>query len=877
MKNNNTHVPPPLAKLLLKRMTIYNERHSIVDDFNDTFQEIYNADGISKAKYWYWINVLKSFPEYFRLLAFWRTIMFTNYLKIAFRNITKHRLFSTINIVGLAIGMAVCMIILLWVQRETSFDHFHKNANRIYRIERELFRDNFHSRWPITSGAYKQSLEDDYPEIEHAVRFWRREFSIKDRNNVVHRQTMFAVDNSIFDIFDFRLERGDPNTALAEPRTVVLTRENAFRYFGAQDAMGQSLSFEWNNELVDFEVTGILENVPGNSHIQFDMLLSISSYPDDRFGDWRSNYLYTYVLAKENTSKGELEEKLRGFVSQRLEPFYGDLLGQGLGIHKVLKMQLFPLTDIHLHPSVNWEMEAGGNIASIYIFSSVAVFILLIACINFMNLSTALASKRAKEVGLRKTVGASQIQLKAQFIQESLLLALLSSALALIFMAIFIPIFNNMFNENLVMNMLLQIPNVLFFIGITFAVGLLAGLYPASYLTKFEPVSVLKGAYHAGRGKTAFRRSMVVLQFAVSITLLIGMFIVYNQMEYIQTKSLGFDKTNLVILPVRSRQAAQNYETFRNELMISSKIVSVGASSNVPTDEALSNTSFSNRHNSDDSINLIYMTTDYHFVNTYRLEVLEGRAFSREFETDTTGTIILNEAAAQRIGWAPKDAIGEVLLIGNSNRATKVVGVVKNFNYKSLRREIEPLALLLYPTYVRAISVRIRPGHIGESLKFIQKKWSATFPGERFEYSFLDNRINMLYENETKMKNIFIMFSSFSIFVACLGLFGLAAFTASERTKEIGIRKVLGASTSNVLYLMSKELLTSIIFANLVAWPLAWFTMDKWMQNFAYKTSIEWHTFFIAGGLALLIGMFTLSFQSIKAAYANPVDALKYE
>jgi putative ABC transport system permease protein len=878
MSDKKRYKSPELARKFLSLMSVYHKKHSIIEDFEETFAEIQKSEGSFNAKRWYWSNTLKSISGYLKLTVSWRFTMFMNHLKVAYRNFIRHKLYSFINVFGLAVGLSICMIISLWVLRELSYDRFHENADRIYRIERELLRDNLYSRWPIVGGAYKQALVDDYPEVVNATRFWRREFAIKDRKNYIHRQELFAVDNSIFEIFDFRLKEGDEQNALTNPRTVVLTRKNAFKYFGSEDAVGKFLTFEWEGEQVDFKVTGILEEVPENSHVHFDMLISIASYSAEEFADWRSNYLYTYVLVSEDTSKSELEEKLKTFVTQRLEPHYGDLLilNKDMGIHDVLKMHLFPINDIHLHPSINWEVEAGGSISAVYIFSSIAVLILIIACLNFVNLSTARANKRAKEVSLRKTVGAAKSQLKVQFIRESVLLAFVALCLAFIMSSLFIQAFNGIFTENLSLSKLLQPKNLVILVGATFFVGVLAGLYPAFYLTRFEPVEVLKGGPHSRSGKSVFRRNMVIVQFSISIVLIVGMFTVFKQMRYIQTRSLGYDKENVAILPVRSRQVAQNYESFRNELKNNSQILSVSASSEVPADTHYSNTNY-RRPDSDEPILLYQFFSDYDYIETYRMEVIAGRAFSREFSTDTEGTLMLNESAALRFGWTPEEAVGKKLHQGDPNNAVQVVGVVRNFNFKSLRREVEPIALILYPDYIRKISVRIMPGDIERMLTFIQEKWESTFSGEEFEFSFLDNRINQLYASEKKMQNIFVIFSFLSILVACLGLLGLVSFTAELKTKEIGIRKVLGASTGNVILLMSKEFIKWIVLANIVAWPLAWFLMNKWLQNFAYRANLGLFIFLLAGFVTMLIAIFTFTFQTVKMACANPVNSLRYE
>ncbi len=859
-------------------MSAYHEKHSIFEDFEETFSEIQRSEGSLSARRWYWSSTLKSIVGYLKLIVSWRFTMLKNHLKIVYRNFVRYKLFSFINIFGLAIGLSICMIISLWVLRELSYDRFHEKANRIYRIERELFRDNLYQRWPIVGGSYKQALIDDFPEIENATRFWKREFAIKDHKNNIHRQETYAVDNSIFEIFDFSLEEGDEQTALADPKTVVLTRENAWRYFGTGDAVGKSLTFEWEGKQVDLEVTGILEDVPENSHIHFDMLVSIASYSEEEFSDWRSNYLYTYVLVSANTSKPDLEEKLKTFVNQRLEPHYGDLLmlNKDMSIHEVLKLYLFPIVDIHLYPSVNWEVEAGGSISSVYIFSSIAILILIIACLNFVNLSTSRANKRAKEVSLRKTVGADKSQLRGQFIQESVLIAFVSLGFAFVLSSLFIEAYNGIFAENLSLSVLTQPKNLLFLFGATFCVGVLAGLYPAFYLTRFEPAEVIKGSLRAGGRKSAFRRNMVVVQFSISIFLIIGLFTVFKQMKYIQTRSLGFDKENVVILPVRSQQIAQNYSSFRNELKNNSQIVSVSASSEVPADSHYSNSHY-RRLDSEEPVLLYLFFSDYDYVETYRMEILAGRAFSRDFSTDTVGTLILNESAAQRFGWTPEEAVGKKLKGPYSEEPAQVVGVVKNFNYNSLRREVEPLTILLDPEYIRAISVRIMPGNLERTLSFIQEKWQNSFPGEQFEFGFLDYRINQLYTSEKKMQKIFVIFSALSILVACLGLMGLVSFTSEVRTKEIGIRKVLGASTGSVIVLLSKEFVKWVLIANIVVWPLAWFMMNKWLQNFAYRANIGWIVFILAGLVTMFVATLTFIFQTVKAACADPVDSLRYE
>jgi putative ABC transport system permease protein len=805
--------------------------------------------------------------------------MLKNYFKIALRNMFRNKLYSLINLAGLAIGLAACLMIWLWVQDEMSYDRFHTNADRIYRVERKIdFRD-IHTQTPSTSGPYGPALVNDYPEIANYVRLDRNELSIKDHRNLFHKQQIVVADNSIFEIFDFHLESGDPKTALTQPKSMVLTRENALKYLGTADAIGKSLTVDWRGIMADFQVTGILEEVPPNSHVQFDVLASISSYPPEELSFWHNNFLYTYVLLREGTSPEEAEKKFSGFLTKYMGADITKILGPEMDINDVFQLKLYPLLDIHLYPAGESEIEPQGSISSVYVFSAIALLILIIACINFMNLSTARANKRAREVGIRKTVGAHRRQLRGQFLGESVLLAFMALILAVLLIRLFIPLFNSISGKFLSMGMLFQVSNWIILIGIALAAGLLAGMYPAFYLTRFDPAKVLKGGAQSGTGKSILRRSMAVIQFVISITLIIGTLIIFKQMDYIQKKSLGFDKENVVILSAESKTIRQNIEAFRNTLTQDARVKSVAVSSNVPGSAHFSDTTYK-RPDTDDIFPLIFITTDYEFVDTYGFEVTHGRSFSREFSTDIDGAIMLNEAAAREIGYMPEEAVGKKLLrfrnLSEFEELT-IVGVVRDFHFKSLHKIIDPILLSLDPQSFNTISVRVMPGDIRGTIGFIQQKWGEIFPGEQFEYSFLNSRINLLYKSESRMRSIFLIFSVLSIFVACLGLFGLAAFTAEERTKEIGVRKVLGASTANILLLLSKEFSKWVLFANLIAWPVAYYIMHRWMQNFAYQTSIGLGPFFLSALLALSIALFTVSYQSLRAALADPVDCLRYE
>jgi len=805
--------------------------------------------------------------------------MVRNYIKIAFRNCKKHKLFTFINVFGLAIGIATCMMINFWVQRELSYDRFNKNADRIFRIERRITFEGRDEIWPITSGAYGPALLNDYPEIESFVRFWRREMSIKDKDNIYHRQQLIMSDNSIFDIFDYELEEGDPNSALTNPKTLVLTRKTAQKYLGDKNVIGKSLTFIFNGEQVDFQITGILKEVPRNSHIQFDMLISTSSEPGESFSRWYGNFLYTYILLNDGSAKNSLEYKLDAFLNKYVGPAYEEYYGPEVtNISDVIKLKLNPVTSIHLDPRVEWEIEPQGKMSSVYIFSSIAFLILFIACMNFMNLSTARANKRAKEVGLRKAIGAHQSQLRIQFIEESTLLAITALLIAFLILAFIIPLFNSIFDEALSLNMILQSKNLLVLLGVILVTGILSGLYPAFYLSRFDPAKVLKGGMQSGTAKSSFRKYMTIIQFIISITLIFGTLTILKQMNFIQTISLGFDKENIVVIPVRNNKVSQGFEAFRTELTRSSKIKLISGSNNVPGDPRYGDHLFI-RNETSENFGFIYMSAGFNFIDTYNMNIIAGRNFSRDFGTDTVGTIILNEAAVKKMGLTPEEAVGKELYSTAFKTNGKIVGVVKNFNFKSLRREIEPIVIILFPNNnnVANISVRILPEDVQETIGFIKQKWLELFPGEQFEFNFLDSHLDRLYKNEMKMQNLFIVSSFLSILVACLGLFGLATYTVGERTKEIGVRKVFGASSISVVMLLSKDFTKWVIISYIATLPLGWYLMNRWLQNFAYKIDIEWYVFLFSGLIAFVIALSTICFQTVKSAKTNPVDSLKYE
>ncbi len=807
--------------------------------------------------------------------------MFRNYFKVALRNLLRYKFFSLINIIGLAIGMAASILIALWVLDELSYDKYNKKADRIYRVERDIFYNNERFLVPVTSAIYGTTIKSDLPEFEDMVRLFPNEFSIEDNRGVDHRERVFFTDASIFSVFTFQFLRGDPGKSLEEPFTVVLTSKGAEKYFGNEDPINKHLLIEWGNEKKSYLVTGIIENVPDNSHFHFDVLVSfntLETYMPDNLKTWLNNYLYTYVLLKDGIEKEQAEAKLQILVEQYILPAYIQFF-QDDDPEASMELYLLPIKDIHLTDRM-WSIESGGSKTSVYIFSIVAVLILLIACFNFMNLSTALAGRRSLEVGVRKTMGANKKQLVFQFLTESFVLAVISFVLALLIIEIILPYYNTFANKSLTLLTLGKSENLLILLIIIIGTGILAGLYPAFYLSSFKPIAVLKGKMNGKTSNFNFRQILVVLQFGISISLIIGTLTAYLQMNYFQNKSLGFEKENMLIIPVESNYVRNHYQVFRDELLQQPIIEKVASSEKIPTSSNYSDTGFETELLQDETFLSKFYSIDYDYFKTYGIDIIAGRNFSKEYPNDTLGRWILNEAAIKKIGIKdPEKAIRATFTHYGNELETKgeIIGVVKDYHYQGLDKKIEPMSHFLSPKRIRFISVKYAEGKEKEILELVEKKWEKLFPGVQFSSIFLTERYNNLYQNEQKMKQTLIGFTILAIFVACLGLFGLAAFIAQQKTKEIGIRKVHGASTNSIIQMLNKVFIKWVLIANIIAWPVAYYFLDEWLAGFYYRISLSVWVFVISGLIGLLIAIMTVSYQAYKAARTNPVNALKYE
>lgn len=804
--------------------------------------------------------------------------MFKNYFKTAWRNIRKNKLFSAINILGLSIGIATCFVIMLYVQDELSYDRFNSNADNIARIAFNANMGGGKIFETSVMAPVAQTMKNDFAEVQDATRlapFGTPKIMVK---NKLFKDDQFAlVDPNFFNIFTLPLIKGDAKTALLQPNTVILSETTAKKYFGNDDAIGKTIVYINNNNQL-FKVTGVMKDVPANSHFHFDMFGSMVGYDQAKSDSWMFGSFFTYLLLKPKTDYAKMEARFPGMVKKYMGPQVQQDMGITLSQFETkgnsLGFILQPLTSIHLHSSSVSDLEPPGNATYVYMFAGIALFMLIVACINFINLSTASASKRAKEVGVRKVAGSNRFQLIRQFLSESMMIAMIALIIAFVLVKLILPAFNNLSGKQLTFD----IKPIIAFFALGILVGVIAGIYPAFYLSSFKPIAVLKGKLAASKRSFGLRSSLVVFQFFISVGLIIGTIVVYQQMKYIQNTNLGYDKTQLITIP-NSWALGKNEQVYKQELMKDPRIVNATASWYKPAGPTNNNNALAYPQGNDNLvITSIEYKVDENYVPTMGMQMLTGRNFSKAFTTDSLG-IILNETAAKALGFGIMNAVGKTVVRENSDRGTNVsfhvIGVVKNFNFKSLHEAISPLMMVLNPE--GGLIFKMKTADATGLLASMKTKWDAYNTGETFTYSFMDDLYNKTYSAEQKTGTILNIFSVLTIFVACLGLFGLATYTSEQRSKEIGIRKVLGASVTQVTQMLSKEFLKLVFIASLIAFPAAWWAMNKWLQSFAYRINISWWVFVVAGFTAVLIALITVSFQAIKAAIANPVKSLKNE
>lgn len=813
--------------------------------------------------------------------------MFLNYFKVALRNLFKQKAFSFINIIGLAIGIACCILIMIYVVDEISYDNFHENSEDIVRVGlRARLGDNDFAG-AVTPYVMSQTFPEEFSEVLYATTFRSWGFPVlRHGEHVYSEERFYSTDSNFFNVFTVEFLEGNPENALTEPNSVVITERMRQKYFGDEKpVLGKTLN---SDNRRDYKITGVVKEFPHNSHFHFDFLGSIYSYQNPSM--WLNNSYYTYMKLAPGTNKEAFAAKINEiiipkYIGPELQQFIGasleDLKKAGSHFNYVLQ----PITDIHLYSDLEWELEPGGNADYVYIFGIVAVAILLIACINFMNLSTAKSAGRAKEVGIRKTLGSNFGQLLRQFLTESVIMSFFAMLIAVGIVHLMLPLFNQFTGKEFSINYLAQpwiIPGLIL---VALIVGLMAGSYPAFFLSSFRPIAVLSGKIKSGSKGSWLRSALVVLQFSVSIILIIGTVIIYSQLDYLQSKNLGFDKEQLVIVHKTDDLGYDGIQKFKTRLEENPNIITASNSQSLPGLNFSSN-AWQNPEKPDETGQLLLwmMATDDKFDDALKFEMKEGRYFDNMRATDTTA-VVINERAAKVLGFEESPLGKQIVQVGGGPQGQgqryEIVGVMKDFHFESLHTEIRPMALINYAAghnwFGRYVSVRVTPNNISATIGYIEEQWMELAGKQAFEYTFFDDDFAKIYENEQRTSTLFSSFSVLAIFIACLGLFGLAAYTAEQRTKEIGIRKTLGASVGSIIILLSKEFTKWIIISNLIAWPLAYYVMRNWLDGFYYRTDINYLVFLAAGVIALLIALVTVSSQAVKAALTNPVDSLKYE
>lgn len=854
MKEENLHIRVPKIPLwILQHISETDRNYPASGDLEEIYFDMRKHNGRFYSFFWLWQQVLRSTPVFLYQSFIWSFIMLRNYLKIGARNIRRHKGFSFINISGLTIGIACCIFILLWVQNELSYNKFHQNADQIFRINKKYKIGNEISYNPATPYPLALATKTKFAEILDATKYYRTSALIKYKDKIFNERRVCVTDSSFFKLFTFQFLKGDQKTALSNPNSMVLTQNIANKYFGDSDPMGKIITLDNQKE---FMVSGVIQNIPDNSDLQFDIFIPVFGMNnEDSVDDWGSHWLRTFVFLQKDTDIKNLENKLSALIQEQLP-------------EEKISLILQPLTNLHLYTIEG--KQAGMKY--VYFFSMIAVFILTIACINFINLSTVRLEKRAKEVGLRKVVGADRSQLVKQFFGESILFTLIALIIAIFLIELLLPFFNHVTGKTLDI-LYLNSSFLLGFILIAIFTGLISGSYPALYLSSFQPVNVLKGAIGQKSKNKFFTKSLVIIQFSLSILLLISTGIIYKQLKFMQNKDLGFNKENILYMNSNS-DIRKNYEVFKNELLQNQKFINLTRTSELPTEiwSIMRGIVWEGKETPDGAA-FGFAAIDYDFFKTMNIKIVQGRGFSKEFPADTSN-YIFNEKAIEVMGI--KNPIGKRFSPDENNSGT-IIGVVKNFHCLPLTYEIEPMMIQLLPSWGRHILIKIQSDNFQETIKYAENIWNKVAPNYPFEYHFLDEQFEKIYGDELRAGEIFKYFVIIAIFISCLGLLGLASFTAEKRTKEIGVRKVLGASTSRIFSMLSVDFFKWVLIANVIAWPIAWFAMNTWLQNFTYRIPLSLWIFCLSGVVALTIALLTVSYQCIKSASANPIDSLRYE
>ena len=852
---NKRNKPPRIGRWILTYLLNHRHPQTVLADYEEMFHDVASEKSVIRAILWYWFQIVIIMPSLLKNSIFWSMTMLKNYLKIALRNIRKHKGYSFINIAGLALGLCSVIYILLHVQFEISFDRYHEKAGRIYRVMKSGLGSSEMS--PTMPAPLAPAMEEEFPEVEHAARFSFKDGIHISTNDKNFFETGFVyTDPETFEIFSFELLKGEPRTALNNPFSVILSESMAMKYFGDEDPMGKTLTYRGTH---DFKITGVLKDLPENSTFNINFIAPfltlerMSKLYD--LSNWGALSYHIYVLLDEQTDPHELEKKIPALIEKHL----------GMDIADQVQVSFQPLRRVHLD----------SRKAAIALFTSIAVLILIIACINYVNLATARSDRRMKEIGIRKVVGANRIQLIRQFLGESLIFTLLAFLLAALLVLIFLPSFNALVGRNLNFNLMQNRSFLVWLAGLIGVVGLAAGFYPALSISSQRPVGIIRG-HIAGSDRSILQNILVIFQFAVSILLIISTLVVKGQLRYIHFRDVGYAKEGILVVDIRDRRFQENMGIFRNELKRNPSIVSVSASMFLPNFTDIATTIDWPGKPEDKEVGMYLNFVDYNFIDLYGIEIVEGRNFSEKFSTDIEGAFLLNETAVKAIGW--ESCLGKSLTHHIGGRTGRVVGVVKDFHMNPLHQAIEPLCIDLNHRMANShLSVKIVANRIDETVTFIRETMSGIAPDYPFVYRHFDDIFNESYAFEQKLETILSLFSMLAIVVACLGLLGMASFTAQQKTKEIGIRKVLGADVSGIVFLLSRQFFRWVVIANAIAWPIAYFILHRALRMYAYRIQLGLSFFLMAGCFTLAVSLMTAGYQTIKAARANPVDSLKYE
>ncbi|MGE5521779.1 MAG: ABC transporter permease [Candidatus Dadabacteria bacterium] len=806
--------------------------------------------------------------------------MFRNYMKVALRNLWKYKGYSAINIFGLAAGLATCLLILIFVIDELSYDHYNKNIDRIYRVDGDIKFGGSHFILAVVPDPAGPELKKQFPQVEQYVRFRQRGgFLVRKGDNNIQENKVVFTDSSLFNVFTLPLIAGDARTALVDPKSMVITEDIARKYFNSTEVIGKTLVI---NDTSSFKISAVIRNIPTQSHFNFDFFVPMAALEESRRNHWVSNNFNTYLLMQKGTDMKAFSKAVDKFLSdhvaQQAKQFLSITEEEFRKSGNFVHYSLTPLADIHLKSSKVAEMGANGSMQYVYIFSAIALIILLIACVNFMNLSTARSSGRAREVGIRKVLGSEKSQLVKQFLSESVLISFISLLLALGLAALLVPVFNQLSGKNIHLNLLgpWMVPILLLMVVL---VGLVAGSYPSFYLSSFQPIDVLKGKLATGMKGASLRSILVVFQFTISIILIIGTVVIYSQLKYIRDKELGYDRDKVLVVQ-NTYALGDHAKTFKDRLLNNKQITGVTVTGFLPTGDYRNDSPLFPDATLDqkNAVSMQNWYVDESYIPTLHMKLIKGRNFSADMPTDSSA-IIINEAAAKLLGFTDpvdKELYYITSLQTKSSKAYRVIGLMKNFNFNSLREEVTPMALFL-GTDKGSVAIRYQTGNIPALISYVQNEWKTLLPNQPFSYSFMDDDFNKIYDKEQRIGKIAFSFSILAILIACLGLLGLVTYAAEQRTKEIGIRKVLGASVVNIFHMLSGDFLRLVFISLLIAFPIAWWAMNKWLQDYAYRIQINWWVFVLAALIASIIAVISVSFQALKAALTNPVRNLRTE